>query len=193
MSRRAIDPEERALWHEAMRDVARHRRKGRLVSIPEAVPLTETTRATPAKARAHGGSKPGPAPDSSPGSTGGLRRNGDNGSSLHAPTPGLDRRNALRLKRGQLPVEARLDLHGLTQEEAHRALAGFVARGQAAGKRVVLIVTGKGSREGTGVLKEAVPRWLNEPAIRARVLAMATAVPRDGGDGALYILLRRAR
>ncbi|MGH6989108.1 MAG: Smr/MutS family protein [Stellaceae bacterium] len=92
-----------------------------------------------------------------------------------------------------MPIEARLDLHGLTQAEAHRALAGFVAQSHGAGKRVVLIVTGKGSRDGTGVLKAAVPRWLDEPGLRDRVLAAAPAQPRDGGGGALYLLLRRAR
>lgn len=106
---------------------------------------------------------------------------------------GIDRRQALRLKRGQLAIEARLDLHGMTQAEAHRELASFVARHHAAGKRVLLVVTGKGTREGTGVLRAAVPRWLAEPALRDRVLATRPAVPRDGGDGALYILLRRTR
>lgn len=81
----------------------------------------------------------------------------------------------------------------MTQAEAHRELAAFVARNHAAGKRVLLVVTGKGTREGTGVLRAAVPRWLAEPALRDRVLATAPAVPRDGGDGARYILLRRAR
>lgn len=112
--------------------------------------------------------------------------------------PGLDRRQALRLRRGQLSIEARLDLHGMTQAQAHRALAGFLARSHAAGRRVVLIVTGKGTRQGadgspTGVLRRTVPRWLAEPALRPLVLATAAALPRDGGDGALYLLLRRSR
>lgn len=112
--------------------------------------------------------------------------------------PGLDRRQALRLRRGQLSIEARLDLHGMTQAQAHRALASFLARSHAAGKRVVLIVTGKGARQGadgspTGVLRRTVPRWLTEPALRQLVLATAAALPRDGGDGALYLLLRRTR
>src|SRR5215471_3139336 len=70
---------------------------------------------------------------------------------------GIDRATAERLKRGQHPVEARLDLHGMTQEEAHRALGGFLRAARAAGKRVVLVITGRG-RVGGGVLKTAVPR-----------------------------------
>jgi DNA-nicking Smr family endonuclease len=105
---------------------------------------------------------------------------------------GYDRANAERLKRGQHPVEARLDLHGLTQAEAHRALAGFLQSARISGKRCVLVITGRGSAGG-GVLKTAVPRWLDEPAFRPHVLAIATAQPRDGGSGALYVMLRRTR
>lgn len=108
------------------------------------------------------------------------------------PAAGYDRANAERLKRGQHPVEARLDLHGLTQAEAHRALAGFLQSARANGKRCVLVITGRG-RAGGGVLKTAVPRWLDEPGFRPHVLAIATAQPRDGGSGALYVMLRRTR
>ena len=104
---------------------------------------------------------------------------------------GLDRASAERLKRGRYPIEARLDLHGMTQEEAHRALNGFVARSRASGRRVVLVITGHGRISG-GVLKAAVPRWLNEPSLRRHLLAMTSARPRDGGAGALYLLLRKA-
>lgn len=103
---------------------------------------------------------------------------------------GIDRANAERLKRGQRRIEARLDLHGLSQDEAHRALLGFVRAARAAGKRCVLVITGRG-RLGGGVLKEAVPRWLNEAEFRLHLLAISTAQPRDGGAGALYVMLRR--
>jgi len=92
--------------------------------------------------------------------------------------------------RGRYPIEARLDLHGMTQEEAHRALSGFVVRSRAAGRRVVLVITGHGRVSG-GILKAAVPRWLNEPELRRHVLAITGAQPRDGGTGALYLLLRK--
>ncbi|HEV2550387.1 MAG TPA: Smr/MutS family protein [Stellaceae bacterium] len=112
----------------------------------------------------------------------------------HDASPGLDRRTAERLRQGALPIEARLDLHGMTQEEAHRALDAFLARAAAAGKRCVLVITGKGGRSsGDGVLRAAVPRWLNEPPNRARLLAFVLAQPPHGGAGALYILLKRRR
>jgi DNA-nicking Smr family endonuclease len=103
---------------------------------------------------------------------------------------GIDRRNAQRLKRGQMVIEARLDLHGLTQSEAHGALQRFVARSHDQGRRALLIITGKGHE---GVLRRAVPRWLDEPALRPLVLAREEAQPRHGGEGALYVLLRRRR
>jgi len=107
----------------------------------------------------------------------------------------LDRRTAERLKRGQLTIDGRIDLHGMTQDDAHAALARFVAASRAMGRRCVLVITGKGrpGAEGGGVLKLAVPRWLNEPALRAQILAFATAQPKDGGAGALYVLLKRVR
>jgi DNA-nicking Smr family endonuclease len=108
-------------------------------------------------------------------------------------TPGLDRRTAQRLKKGDIAVEASLDLHGLSQEEAHQALARFLARAAQAGRRCVLVVTGKGGKGGEGVLRASVPRWLNAPELRAHVLAFVHAVPKDGGTGALYILLKRRR
>jgi DNA-nicking Smr family endonuclease len=113
----------------------------------------------------------------------------------HDAQPGLDKRTAARLRRGQLPVEGRLDLHGLTQNEAHRALTAFLAASRDAGRRCVLVITGKGlGPDGSvGVLRAAVPRWLNEASNRRHVFAFRQAVPRDGGEGALYVLLKRQR
>ncbi len=104
----------------------------------------------------------------------------------------LDRRSWLRLKRGRVEVEQRLDLHGQTQTQAHRRLQAFVADAATRGCRCVLIVTGKGLETG-GTLRHMVPRWLNEEPNRARVVAFTPAQPRDGGSGALYVLLRRRR
>ncbi len=113
------------------------------------------------------------------------------------PGAGLDRKNAARLKRGEMAIAGRLDLHGMTQDEAHRALVRFIERSHEAGLRTVLIITGKGAREGAGdgpgVLRRAVPRWLGEARCRRLVLASEPAQPRHGGDGALYVLLRRKR
>ena len=113
----------------------------------------------------------------------------------HGEVAGIDKRTAQRLRRGRLPVEARIDLHGLTQQEAFRALAAFLAGAQKAGRRCVLVVTGKGLRPDgrIGVLRENVPRWLNQEPNRGRVLAFNYASVKDGGEGALYVLLRRAK
>jgi DNA-nicking Smr family endonuclease len=106
----------------------------------------------------------------------------------------VDKRLAERLRRGRLPIDGKLDLHGLTQGEAHDQLAGFIAVSQKRGHRCILVVTGKGLwREGAGILREMVPRWLNERPNRARVLAVVQAQPQHGGSGALYILLKRLR
>ena len=106
----------------------------------------------------------------------------------------VDARTMLRLKRGRIRPEGRLDLHGMTQEPAYRALVGFLARAEAEGRRCVIVVTGTGRwREGAGVLRQQVPKWLSVPPLRAHVLGFATAQPGDGGDGALYVLLRRKR
>jgi DNA-nicking Smr family endonuclease len=116
---------------------------------------------------------------------------------------GVDRATAERLKRGQHRIEAQLDLHGMTQAAAHRALTGFVAASREAGRRCVLVITGRGLPPGysdgspggeePGILRRAVPRWLDEPELRPHLLAIAPAQPRHGGAGALYLLLRRRR
>ena len=106
---------------------------------------------------------------------------------------GVDRRRADRLRRGQLPIEARIDLHGMTQASAHSRLAQFIGGAVASGKRCVLVVTGIGRGEARGVLRDSVPRWLNEPSLRGHVLGFDYAQLKDGGLGALYVLLRRRR
>lgn len=126
----------------------------------------------------------------------------------HGGAPGMDRRLQLRLKRGQLPIEARIDLHGLTREKAHVALNGFLARQEALGRRCVLVITGKGrpDRQGAeydspwghegreiGVIRRALPGWLGDYPNKDRVLAFTPAQPQDGGKGAWYVLLRRRR
>jgi len=116
--------------------------------------------------------------------------------------PGLDRRTTERLARGQLPIEARLDLHGHRQADAHQALAAFILASASAGRRCVLVVTGKGQTSGAaplmaeaapGVLKRNLPRWLSQPPLAEKVLAIRPALPQHGGEGAFYVLLRRQR
>ena len=108
-------------------------------------------------------------------------------------TADIDKRTAERLRRGKLPIEARLDLHGLRLVEAEQAFAAFLARYQAAGRRSVLVITGKGPGREGGVIRQALPGWINQPANRARIVAFAPAQPQDGGHGAVYLLLRRRK
>lgn len=108
---------------------------------------------------------------------------------------GLDKSTAKKLKKGNQRIEARIDLHGMTQAQAHRALDSFIDGAYHAAKRCVLVITGKGFKlDGSiGVIRAAVPRWLNEQPNRARVLAISQATPKDGGEGALYVMLKRKR
>jgi DNA-nicking Smr family endonuclease len=109
-------------------------------------------------------------------------------------TAGVDRRTADRLKRGRLDIDARLDLHGMTRAGAQDALMVFLDRAQARDCRCVLVITGKGRRgDESGVLRSEVPRWLNMPHVRGKVVAVTQAQPRHGGGGAFYVLLRRRR
>ncbi len=106
----------------------------------------------------------------------------------------LDARTMERLRRGRLRPEARLDLHGMTQDEAHRAVTGFIAASHGAGRRCVIVITGRGRATlGGGVLREQAPRWLNLQPTRGSILGFAVAQPKDGGSGALYVLLRKKR
>ncbi|MDE0384209.1 MAG: Smr/MutS family protein [Defluviicoccus sp.] len=107
---------------------------------------------------------------------------------------GVDARAVLRLRRGQTRPEARLDLHGHTLEQAHRALARFIERAAGDGRRCVLVITGKGSvGQPGGTIRGEFPRWLNQGRLRPHILAFAEAQPKDGGAGAFYVLLRKRR
>ena len=113
------------------------------------------------------------------------------------PVVGLERRDKQRLARGTQAIDARIDLHGRTQSEAHAVLLGFLRRAQAQGARFVLVITGKGGGPGSsgerGVLKRQVPMWLRLPEFRLLVLAIEDAHVAHGGEGALYVRVRRAR
>ena len=185
--RRRVRDEEAALWQRVARDVT---------PLPQPVgppddeaeedapePAKATKKAKPAKARAGATRKAPPVPDRRPPPL----------PELDPVAPaGLDKRTARRLKRGQLPVEARLDLHGKTQAEAHDALRHFIRESRMARRRCVQVITGKGSVAGGegGVLRRMAPRWLNEPGLRRHIIAITNARESDGGSGALYVLLK---
>lgn len=106
---------------------------------------------------------------------------------------GMDRRTADRFRKGKMTIEGRLDLHGMYQDDAHHALNDFILSSAAQGRRKVLVITGRGSREGSGVLRARLPQWLNQPPCRDHVVSFTTARPQHGRDGAFYVLLRRKR
>ncbi|MGE5539774.1 MAG: Smr/MutS family protein [Gemmatimonas sp.] len=104
----------------------------------------------------------------------------------------LPRTDERRLRRGTVDVAGRIDLHGLTREQAHRTVTRFLANLAEDGGRIALVITGKGGRAGgEGVLRGELPRWLSEGSLARSVLAWRPASPRHGGDGAFYVLLRR--
>jgi DNA-nicking Smr family endonuclease len=121
---------------------------------------------------------------------------------IEAPAPPVatfERRLRQRLGRGSEPIDGRVDLHGLTQAEAHVLLERFVRAAAARGARVVLVITGKGTSRGAasegerGVLRRQVPHWLKARSLRDYVIGFTAAHVGHGGEGALYVRLRRAR
>ncbi|PCH75422.1 MAG: DNA mismatch repair protein MutS [Rhodobacteraceae bacterium] len=113
----------------------------------------------------------------------------------------MDRKAFGRMKRGKLRPEGRLDLHGMTMNRAQPALVRFILSAQASGKRLVLVITGKGKPSDTsgpipvphGVLRHQVPHWLSTPPLAQAVLQISPAHNSHGGGGALYVYLRRGR
>jgi DNA-nicking Smr family endonuclease len=104
------------------------------------------------------------------------------------PLAALDRRTRSRLARGRIEIDARLDLHGLTLHRAHARLRSFLSNAQVRGHRLVLVITGKG---GSGAMHREVPHWLSLPEMRALVIGYEPASAAHGGDGALYVRVRR--
>ncbi|MGG7566872.1 Smr/MutS family protein [Rhodovulum sp. DZ06] len=159
------------------------------VSAPDVRPQAAAARAV----RPEGRARPGWALDSAPDILDGLD-----------PARGLDGRTATRVKRGKRSPQARIDLHGMTADRAHSALAAFIRRSHGQGLRFVLVITGKGGRrrapedahwlpEGRGVLRHAAPRWLREPALARFVTGVYPAHITHGGEGAFYVQLSKNR
>lgn len=114
----------------------------------------------------------------------------------------MDRKNFDRLRKGKISPDAKLDLHGMTAAQAHAELRAFVYRSHSAGKRLALVVTGKGNstrvEEGVmpsrqGILRHSLPHWLNAPDMKPKILEITPAHQKHGGGGAYYVYLRRIR
>ena len=116
-------------------------------------------------------------------------------------SPTMDRRNFNRLQKGQMPIDARLDLHGMTIEQAKLRLKSFLLNAYARGDRVILVITGKGLRSGfdefnrpnRGVIREGLPQWVKDKALAPMIVQITPAHRQHGGDGAFYLYLRRKR
>jgi DNA-nicking Smr family endonuclease len=186
-----------ALWQEVARrtEPLGPRRKQAAMTPAKPVPSPETARGAvaplPAFRPGEAAREDGPRHDVLPGIA----------ERIAAAPVAMDRKSFQRLKRGKLSPEARLDLHGMTLDHAHAALTGFILRAHGAGKRLVLVVTGKGKdRDGggpipvrRGVLRHNVPDWLRAAPLGPLVLQVTEAHVRHGGGGAYYVYLRRRR
>lgn len=178
--RRALSEEERELWELVSKQVKplRKHRVAKAHAAPRAESSPAVTAMRPASSPRPVAAAPSPrvAKPSVP------------------PLAPLGKRERTKLSRGRSEIEARLDLHGMTQTRAHRALAGFLHRAHQDGLTFVLVITGKGRSGGeSGVLRRQVPEWLSLPEFRAFVVGFEEAAIGHGGQGALYVRIRRAR
>ena len=111
----------------------------------------------------------------------------------------MDQKALKKLKKGKFTPEAKLDLHGLTSEQAHRVLMPFIIKNFKQNKRLVLVITGKGEKNNDnaygssnlGVLKKKVPQWLRLQPVNDCILDFVEAHQKDGGSGALYVYLKK--
>ncbi|WP_259781839.1 Smr/MutS family protein [Aestuariispira ectoiniformans] len=179
--------EDRSLWDTVKRSIKPLEKRDRVYSPFTTHPeLPETETAVQAPAQRKRVALPKGYHPTTPPKTGKSQKTQ---ALSHGESPGVDKRTANRLRKGRMQIDGKLDLHGMTQAEAHRVLIGFIENAYAMQKRCVIIVTGKGR----GILKDNVPRWLNEGALRSRILSFSYAQQRDGGEGALYVLIKRQR
>ncbi len=186
MSRRKPTPEELVLWQHVARSVRPIRRQA---PKPEPVGLVASP-APPAPPGKMKKAKTAPPPPATPPAPPSKQPH----HLTHGLSHGIDRRQAARFRKGKMEIEGKIDLHGRTQQAAHDDLLAFLRRARDHDKRCVLVVTGKGMTSAKiGILRQAVPRWLNEPSFRPLVLAFDYAEPHHGGEGALYVLLKRVR
>jgi DNA-nicking Smr family endonuclease len=181
--KRGLSEEERALWESVAKQIKPLRKKPRapkpetgLAAEPTAAPKAASGK-SPASARILPAQKP--AAPAAP------------------PLAPLGRRERSQLSRGRKEIDARLDLHGMTQTRAHHALSNFLQRAHRDGLTFVLVITGKGrttaAQSERGVLRRQVPQWLSLPEFRSLVVGFEEAHIGHGGEGALYVRIRRAK
>jgi len=191
VSRRKKDlsAEDKRLWSHVARSIT-PLDPARVAPEPEPEPAVAVVEAAPARPTRRATAKAVlPAPPAPP------------------PLAALEKGLKRQLQRGQRDADARIDLHGLTQEAAHRRLIAFLRRSQAEGHQLVIVITGKGAPKrlrdidedpfrpdpyaSRGVLRRVVPEWLSLPELRPLVIGFEEATPGHGGAGALYVRIRR--
>jgi DNA-nicking Smr family endonuclease len=179
--KRSLSEEERALWDSVARQTKPLRKN------PRAAKAQAESAVPDAPAAAKPAASPKPLPSA---------------KILRAPKPEapplapIGRRERSQLSRGRKEIDARLDLHGMTQTRAHRALSSFLQRAHSDGLTFVLVITGKGkmgAESERGVLRRQVPQWLSLPEFRALVVGFEEAHIGHGGEGALYVRIRRSK
>jgi DNA-nicking Smr family endonuclease len=178
--RRVLSEEDRELWELVAKQVKplRKHRATKVQAAPSAEPPPAALVKRPASTTRPIAAAPAPRPT----------------KPAMPPLAPLGKRERTKLSRGRSEIEARLDLHGMTQLRAHRALTGFLHRAHHDGLTFVLVITGKGRSGGeSGVLRRQVPEWLSLPEFRSFVVGFEEAGIGHGGEGALYVRIRRAR
>jgi DNA-nicking Smr family endonuclease len=176
--KRSLSEEERQLWDSVARQVKPLRKSPRLAK-PHAVAADAPGVGAAAAQRPPSPVKISPPP-----------------RPQAPPLAPIGRRERAQLSRGKKEIDARIDLHGMTQTRAHRALFGFLQRAHQEGLAFVLVITGKGkigAESERGVLRRQVPQWLALPEFRSLVVGFEEAHIGHGGEGALYVRVRRAR
>ena len=183
--KRSLSEEERALWESVAKQTKPLRKKPRAAKAEAAAPAAEALiaakPAAPPKPLPSSKISRAPRPDPPPAAP---------------PLAPLGRRERSQLSRGRKEIDARLDLHGMTQTRAHRALSGFLQRAHREGLTFVLVITGKGrmgAESERGVLRRQVPQWLSLPEFRSLVVGFEEAHIGHGGEGALYVRIRRSK
>ena len=182
---RDLSADELALWQYVTRDVKRRYRRSNTDIVTDKALVGSKISCLKKRAAA-------PAPATT--------RSSDRALVLGV-SDNLDRRTAQRFARGQMKIDARIDLHGMTVAQAGLALSRFIREASTTGRRCVLVVTGKGKvpRDNVfdtshrGRIRAETPFWLNRPSLRPLILAIREAHARDGGSGALYVLLKLNR
>ncbi len=213
---RGIGPEDRALWDQVTRDATPLEPELRATAdeagpapgktepaLPPAPPPTLGATPIPPRASPRAPQILRPAGSGKPPAIS-IDLAGPAVAPVGRPEPGLDRRNAERLRRGERAPDDRIDLHGLTAERAHRALDRRIGEALGRGERLILVITGKGGkkrntddapfmREDDGVLRQQAPRWLRSGPHAAHIVGIYQAHPRHGGAGAFYVYLKKRR